>query len=607
MTSTTTSFPRSHSPAGTLADRQVQVETPEHVALDYELAGLGSRFAALLLDTLLILAGVVVVFLGMMLASLDPVPDWLGEMGKALMIVAIFLWTYGYFVLYEGLRDGQTPGKRALGIRTVHDGGYALTMRGAAVRNLLRIIDVQPAMSCLVGGGVMMFHPQSKRLGDLAAGTVVVRDRPGAALPEENAGEAGAAGPPRLSAEELELLARYVARRAELPPHVRTATAGRLAARVAPRFEDDERQRHNSPDGWLVLLYADETARHRAAALRGRGNAQAAALVRRQRGRWDEYARLLERARTQGLARLPARDVSRFAALYRELSADLARARTYGGSPELVYMLERSVGAGHNLLYRPAQRSWALLKDWLSAGFPALVRRRWRPVALATACLYLPAVVTFGVLRADPARARDVVPAVIMARAEEARVKEARGEGYVEFSVLEMPGAATGLMTHNSAVSFGAFAGGILAGAGTLFAMVFNGVHLGSAMAVFANLGVAMHIFTFIAPHGAVELTALCIAGGAGFLLAAAILVPGRRSRRQALAENGREAVSLIAGTTMMLVIAGLIEGFVSPSDLPRPAKLAFAAVVALLLAAYLGFAGRGKTRTPVEPGAAAP
>lgn len=578
-----------------LVDRHAEVETPEHVALQYELADLGSRFAALLVDNLAILAGLAMLWGGLDLAvdyALAP-PEWFRELRTAVLTLLTFVWWWGYFVLYEGLRDGQTPGKRLMRIRVVHDGGYALTVRGAAIRNLVRVVDVQPTVSCLVGGGVMMFHPQAKRLGDLAAGTVVVRERQGTALPEESAGTE-AAGPPRLSDAEFELLGRFLARRGDLAAEIRATTARRLWDRMAGRFDDDPRLRHHSPDDFLALIYADEAGRRRAAGVAGRaGTAQASLLVRRQGGRWDEYRALLERARTGGLARLPARDLSRFGALYREVSADLARARTYGGSAELVYTLERAVGAGHNLLYRPAERSWRLLRAWLTRGFPALVRRRWRAIALAAVCLYLPALVTFAALRADPTRARDVVPAVLMARAEEAQAKEARGEGYVEVPQISMPTLASGLISNNVGVTFTAFAGGILAGLGTFAILVFNGVHLGSAAAVFANLGVSLHLWTFVLPHGVVELTAICIAGGAGFLLGSAILLPGRLTRRQALVERGSEAISLIAGTTMLLVIAGVIEGFVSPSELPRAAKMTFAAVVAVLLVLYLAFAGR--------------
>jgi uncharacterized membrane protein SpoIIM required for sporulation/uncharacterized RDD family membrane protein YckC len=580
----------------TLSDRQLAVETPEHVAVGYELADLGSRFAALLIDGFIVCCGLLVLGVGLpLLGAAMGVPGWLAGVGLGAILLLAFAWLWGYFVYFEGLRDGQTPGKRRMGIRVVHDGGYPLTVRGAAVRNLLRIVDMQPGITWLVGGAAMMMHGETKRLGDMAAGTVVVRERTAAVLPEEAAAGADAAGPPRLSPEEFDTLARYVARRDTLQPEVRHGLAKRLLERLERHAADDPRRARMSPDTYLAALHADEAARHAARGSAGTGTAQAAGLVRRQRASWDAYRALLERATRRGLAALPEREVSRFAALYREVAADLARARTYGGSPELVYVLERSVGMGHNLLYRPPRRSWKLLRGWLAAGFPRLVRRRWRPIVLAAAFLYLPAILAYAAVRADPARAREMVPAEMMVRAEEARAKEAAGEGYVEVPDIFMPAMGAGIIANNVQVTFMAFAGGILAGLGTAAVLVINGVFFGAVAGLFANMGASLHLWTFVLPHGVIELTAICIAGGAGLLLGAALLLPGRRTRREALVRRGKEAASLLGGTTVLLLVAGTIEGFVSPSPLPRALKLALAALFAALLVAYLGLAGRGE------------
>jgi uncharacterized membrane protein SpoIIM required for sporulation len=311
---------------------------------------------------------------------------------------------------------------------------------------------------------------------------------------------------------------------------------------------------------------------------------------------------MLAEARRSGLPAMGERRVSRFAALYREVAADLARARTYGGSPELLFTLERAVGAGHNLLYSAPQGGWRGFRGWITGGFPALVRLRWRPILTASILLYLPALLTFAAVRADPLAGRRMLPAVLMQRAEEAEERQAHGKGYVDSD--DAGGVmATFLMTHNVQVTFMAFAGGILAGVGTALVLVFNGVQLGAVAAVFANYGANLQLWSFILPHGVIELTAICIAGGAGLWLGSAFVLPGRVTRREALVVRGREAVSLIGGTAVMLVVAGTIEGFISPSDLPREVKLALAVLFALLLVAYLAFAGRDE---PARKAAAA-
>jgi uncharacterized membrane protein SpoIIM required for sporulation/uncharacterized RDD family membrane protein YckC len=579
-----------------LSDRQVDVETPEHVSVGYQLADLGSRFTAMLVDGLvmiLILLGMLALLLAGALTGIGTLipPDW----AFALFIVVWFLASAGYYVFYEGFRDGQTPGKKAMRIRVVQDGGYPVGFRAAAVRNLLRVIDIQPLGSWGVAGLSMMLHPRTKRLGDIAAGTVVVRDRTGQPIPEERPADPGAAslGPPRLADPEFAALSMYVQRRAGLEYAVRTQVAGTLMQRLVGRFQDDPRRGQMPADAFLGAVYEEEAARRQASGGGGRaGSAQATALFRRQKPLWDEYDRMLAEARRGGLAAMGERRVSRFAALYREVAADLARARTYGGSPELLFMLERAVGAGHNLLYRAPTAGWRALRNWIAGGFPALVRLRWRPILAAATLLYLPALLTFAAVRADPLAGRTMLPSVLMQRAEEAQERQAHGKGYVDSD--EAGGMmATFLMTHNIQVTFLAFAGGILAGLGTAWVLIVNGVQLGGVAAVFANYNANLQLWSFILPHGVVELTAICIAGGAGLWLGSAFLLPGRITRREALVVRGREAVSLIGGTAAMLVVAGTIEGLISPSDLPREVKLSFAALVALLLVAYLALAGR--------------
>ena len=579
-----------------LSDRQVDVETPEHVSVGYELADLGSRFTAMLIDGLVL----TLIFLGLLALIVSGAALGLGailpgDLVVALFILAWFLASAGYYVFYEGFRDGQTPGKKAMRIRVVQDGGYPVSLRAAAVRNLMRAIDMQPAPSWGFAALTMMLHPRTKRLGDLAAGTVVVRDRTGQPIPEERVVDPRAAslGPPRLADAEFAALSMYVQRRAGLEYAVRTQVAGTLMQRLVGRLQADPRRGQMPADAFLGAVYEEEAARRQASGAGGRaGSPQATALFRRQKPMWDEYDRMLAEARRGGLPAMGERRVSRFAALYREVAADLARARTYGGSPELLFTLERAVGAGHNLLYSAPQGGWRGFRGWITGGFPALVRLRWRPILAASVLLYLPAILTFAAVRSDPAAGRRMLPAVLMQRAEEAEERQAHGKGYVDSD--DAGGAmATFLMTHNVKVTFLAFAGGILAGAGTALVLLFNGVQLGAVAAVFANYGANLQLWSFILPHGVIELTAICIAGGAGLWLGSAFLLPGRLTRREALVVRGREAVSLIGGTAAMLVVAGMIEGFISPSDLPREVKLGLAALFALGLVAYLAFAGR--------------
>src|SRR5262245_3271386 len=164
------------------------VETPEHVDVRFELAGVGSRVAAGLLDLMLQMLG----FLGIALVGGQIVGDLSSRMARgwfgAVLILLTFCLLWGYFTLFEALNGGRTPGKQALGIRVVMDTGRSITPTAAVVRNLVRLLDSYVPMPFVPAVLSMFLHPSNKRPGDMAAGTIVVRDHPtdwtlGAALP----------------------------------------------------------------------------------------------------------------------------------------------------------------------------------------------------------------------------------------------------------------------------------------------------------------------------------------------------------------------------------------------------------------------------------------
>jgi uncharacterized membrane protein SpoIIM required for sporulation len=160
---------------------------------------------------------------------------------------------------------------------------------------------------------------------------------------------------------------------------------------------------------------------------------------------------------------------------------------------------------------------------------------------------------------------------------------------------------ASQIIANNVQVTFGVFALGITAGIGSLLLLVLNGVSLGGVFGLYQSKGIATLLLAFVAPHGVLELTAVCIAGGAGFLLAAALLLPGRRTRKRALVENGQRAIRLVAAATVLLLVAGTLEGFVSPIPWwPLRAKFAVSAATLVLLVLYLS-AGRVR-RVAVAP-----
>lgn len=163
--------------------QQTEMATPEHVVVQYRLAGLGSRFLAQLIDVIIL--GIIFILLGLFLVFVGlPITDFLSDyifIGFssyifALVIISVFVLMWGYFALFEFFTGGQTPGKMAVGIRVIQEGGQSITFLSAFIRNVIRIIDLLPSFY-LIGMVVIFFHPKHKRLGDLVGGTIVVYDR----------------------------------------------------------------------------------------------------------------------------------------------------------------------------------------------------------------------------------------------------------------------------------------------------------------------------------------------------------------------------------------------------------------------------------------------
>jgi uncharacterized membrane protein SpoIIM required for sporulation len=216
-------------------------------------------------------------------------------------------------------------------------------------------------------------------------------------------------------------------------------------------------------------------------------------------------------------------------------------------------------------------------------------------ISLAAAALFIPAITSYVAIVRRPALAYEIMPAGMIERAESAVAREKEGGGYLPSDETgPLPVMASGIATNNLQVTFQLFASGISVGIGTLLLLLYNGVMIGSAVGLFASKGVGHLIFAFVAPHGVLELFAICVAGGAALHIAAGILLPGALPRKEALVRRARRAIRLMAAVVILLLVAGSIEGFISPRVLPIGIKVAVSAATALLLTAYLWAGQRG-------------
>lgn len=568
--------------------QHLEVETPEHVVLNLEIAGVGSRLLAAVIDSAIVTAILVAGgLLAAILAGVGLLPKQGGPWLAAIAIGLGFAVGNGYFILFEGLRGGQTPGKRKVGIRVVRDTGHPVTLAAAALRNLLRVADFLPP-PYLLGLGLIAFHPRAKRLGDLVAGTVVVRDRPSplaVSRPGQGMVEAPAGRTPDgvpLDDGRFRLLASYANRVADLPADARD----RIATSLAARFADQHARPGLAPAEFLLELHARELARRR-----GRlGGRQGVGdrLAARQSDRWDAFQTLAERASSAGLDSFAPEELPDFASRYRELAADLARARTYRADSAVIARLERLVAAGHNVLYRDEQHTWSRVWTAVTCECPAaVVQARWL-VFLAWLLFTAPALGGYALLRERPGIASQILPEVMLRRAEAGRERASAGRTYGSVAPTGRPVVASFIITNNIRIAIACFAGGVFFGVGSLVLLAFNGLAIGTFAGHFANEGLLGYLMEFVVGHGVLELFAIWVAGAAGFLLGKSLLVPGDQSRADAAVASGRTAVRMMGAVVVLLVIAGTIEGFLSVSDRGLAARVTASGASIAFLVAYL-------------------
>jgi uncharacterized membrane protein SpoIIM required for sporulation len=172
--------------------------------------------------------------------------------------------------------------------------------------------------------------------------------------------------------------------------------------------------------------------------------------------------------------------------------------------------------------------------------------------------------------------------------------EEEQGVSWVPGYAEERSGMFGFYIFNNVGIAFRTFALGITLGVGTVVTLLSNGIQIGAIVGYIQNQGNGGRIFSFAISHGAFELTAIGIAGGAGLMIADALLHPGSRTRWESLMAHGLEAVQVAGGAGAMLAVAALLEAFWSPAPIPAVFKYAVGAVLWLLVAAYVAFAGRG-------------
>jgi len=310
--------------------------------------------------------------------------------------------------------------------------------------------------------------------------------------------------------------------------------------------------------------------------------------LEKRKPHWSKLESLLQQSGKGGLKSLSRSDLQELSLLYRQTAADLAALREDPGSVHFARYVNQLLVRAHNTIYSGRKASpWAIFSFFWDT-YPAAFRRNFKHCLLAFLIFALSGLVGAILTYQNPDFKVKLLGPQMIETIE-------RHEMWTHSILGIKPLASSAIMTNNMSVAFTTFALGITAGLGTVYMLVFNGLMIGVIGVACWLAGKSVQLWSFVAPHGVRELPAIFIAGGAGFRIAQGLLFPGVLPRRDSLARAGSEAVQLLLGTIPILIVAGVIEAFVSPTGLPVPLKFSLAAALFVLLGTYLFGMSRGR------------
>jgi len=294
--------------------------------------------------------------------------------------------------------------------------------------------------------------------------------------------------------------------------------------------------------------------------------------------KWKRLEELTTRVSRYRLTHLSGEELREFGRLYRRTAADLAIAREDVRDQRLVNYLNYLVGRAHGAIYRSESSGFGAIWSFYRYDLPAIFRKNFVYILVSFLIFAAPAIAGFALGYVDNGFADRVAP--------DLKQKVVAHENWTKEINKSNPVASSSIQTNNIQVTFLAFAGGVLAGVGTFYVLAFNGLHFGLVMGLCFRYRF-WELPVFVTGHGVIELSAIFISGGAGLLIGKALLMPGDLRRIDALVTNGMIAIKLILVCIPMLVVAGTIEGFISPQPISPYYKFAVSLLSGLVMAVY--------------------
>lgn len=309
---------------------------------------------------------------------------------------------------------------------------------------------------------------------------------------------------------------------------------------------------------------------------------------------WDDFERGLNQ--TVGLPRGDQSAGLDFAHRYRRICQHLALARSRGYSIGLQHRLNQLVLAGQHDLYPDSVPIYSRIRLYFTRTFPRAVRQTWRWIAFS-ALLFLSALVMTGVaVYRNPTLVYSVLSYETVREFEQMYSGTPQKRGASARSADDDVLMFGYYLRHNTGIGFRLYGGSVLAGVGTLLALLWNGAHFGALGGYLTQAGYARNLFGFVVGHSALELTAIVLGGAAGFQLGFALLFPGRQPRLERFRRVARESLDLVYGMATLFFLAAAVEAFWSPrDDVSFVVKLACGALLWMILLSYFFWAGRDR------------
>ncbi len=316
-------------------------------------------------------------------------------------------------------------------------------------------------------------------------------------------------------------------------------------------------------------------------------------FVKERKNNWQRLEELLENLKGNSLRRLTRAEVREFGELYRRAATDLAIARAETRDPKLLNYLNSLVIRAHGKIYRAENQGFDLIWQFFAKDFPNAVRRTWKFTFLAFAITMILGTASFLLCYHDQNFADSIGVGEVRYMAQN-NIK-----WWESLNDANQIGA-TQILTNNIRVAFMAFALGAFFCIGAVYILALNGIVNGGLLGVCfkTNPDFGFDLVTFMIGHGVIELSCIFIAGGAGMSIGYSIINPGNLSRGQALKKAGMEAARIVIGCAILLFIAGIIEGFISPSALPVSVKFGVGILTGILMYSYLCLVGKSSEST---------